>query len=113
MCIGNCRGSQSSKGSIEKLSGAPYIIRINDLRRSLAEEIAHEYPTPSSAIGLVNHLIELGDRIVMDRRSVSTEDRLRYRAMYHRLRELAPERVKGITFYDFPLYDPPSEDEEY
>ena len=63
-----------------------------EMKVRAAEEVAHEFPSPKQSQELVRRLAEYGVKLgAAGVRGTTLEDRLKYKAMYLRLKEFDAE----------------------
>ncbi len=87
-----------------------------------AEEVAQEFPSPKQARELMRRIEEFNLRLSVDLKSTTLEERLKYKAMYSRLKEFAWQQgddtrppndwvLQSVVFFDIDednLHGPPS-----
>lgn len=65
-----------------------------EMKIRAAEEVAREYPSLSDAESMIRTMSAFNIKLAVDLRSTTIEQRLRYEAMYMRLKKFALEHAR-------------------
>ena len=81
----------------------------DEMRIRAAEEVAEEFPSSSQAQELVRKIAEFSLRLGIGLKSTTLQERLKYKAMYLRLKEFSSE--KGYPYYENVVFIEIDEDQ--